>query len=261
MNRPGSYGPEIGASLRDARRRLGLEVKEVEERTKIRARYLRALESEEWEALPGPAYVRGFLRTYGQVLGLDGEMLADEYRRRHEAPAAAMAPASDSVLERRRRTGRESPSRAPLIGGVVLAAVVGLLALGLLTRGGGDQDEGDRGQRQGGQQSRGGGGGGGQRNQGGPRRAIEIQITALTGVEVCLVEGSETVRIDGQVLAAGAEEEFGPARRYRLDLQSGGAIRIRAGGERERLETSRPVSLNIDSRGIREVRYRGDDCS
>ena len=58
-----------------------MDIKEAEERTKIRTRYLRALEAEDWEVLPAPAYVRGFLRTYGQILGLDGEALADRYRR------------------------------------------------------------------------------------------------------------------------------------------------------------------------------------
>jgi len=65
---------EIGAALRDARRRYGMEVREVEERTKIRAKYIRALENEDWATLPAPAYVRGFLRTYGQMLGLDGNL-------------------------------------------------------------------------------------------------------------------------------------------------------------------------------------------
>ncbi len=76
-------------------------MREVEERTKIRARYIRALENEDWETLPAPAYVRGFLRTYGQLLGLDGEMLADEFRRRYgDGPGTAARSVAGAVAER-----------------------------------------------------------------------------------------------------------------------------------------------------------------
>jgi cytoskeleton protein RodZ len=265
---PHHYDPQIGATLRDARRRLGLEVKEVEERTKIRARYLRALENEDWEALPGPAYIRGFLRTYGALLGLDGEMLADEFRRRFEEPAAAGSPVSESVLEERRRLhSRSSPSRTSWLIGIAAVLVLGALIFGLLS--GGEEDSGDgrgEGQRGGnarndGNRNRGNGGAGGGGGGGSARREpIDVRLTALSGVEICLVEGSDTALIDGQVLSAGTEEEYGGARRYRLDLLSGGRVRVEAGGQRERIETDEPLSLELDSRGIREVEAQGGDC-
>ena len=55
--------PGIGPSLRDARIRARIDMAEVEARTKIRAKYLRAIENEEWELLPGPVYIKSFLRT------------------------------------------------------------------------------------------------------------------------------------------------------------------------------------------------------
>ena len=64
--------PEIGATLREARMRARIDVSEIEAQTKIRAKYLRALENEEWGLLPGPTFVKSFLRTYAQALGLDG---------------------------------------------------------------------------------------------------------------------------------------------------------------------------------------------
>ncbi len=70
----------IGSALKNARRRLGMDVKEAEERTKIRARYLRALEAEDWEVLPAPAYVRGFLRTYSNYLKLPAERILSDFR-------------------------------------------------------------------------------------------------------------------------------------------------------------------------------------
>ncbi|HWF25530.1 MAG TPA: helix-turn-helix domain-containing protein, partial [Solirubrobacteraceae bacterium] len=63
--------PEIGATLREARMRARIDISEVEVRTKIRAKYLRAMENEEWDMLPGPIYVKSFLRTYSDFLGLD----------------------------------------------------------------------------------------------------------------------------------------------------------------------------------------------
>src|SRR5215210_1490486 len=79
--------PEIGATLREARMRARIDISEIEAETKIRAKYLRALENEEWGLLPGPAYVRSFLRTYAEALGLDAKLLLEEYKLRHERPS------------------------------------------------------------------------------------------------------------------------------------------------------------------------------
>ncbi len=73
---------EIGHSLREARVRQQLELSEVELATKIRARYLRALEEEGFDALPAQTYVKGFLRTYADYLGLDGQLYVDEFNSR-----------------------------------------------------------------------------------------------------------------------------------------------------------------------------------
>jgi len=73
---------EIGNSLREARLRQGLEFPELEQATKVRGKYLRALEQEEFEQLPGPTYVKGFLRSYAEYLGLDGQLYVDEYNSR-----------------------------------------------------------------------------------------------------------------------------------------------------------------------------------
>ena len=99
--------PDIGASLREARMRARIDVSEIEAQTKIRAKYLRALENEEWDLLPGPTYVKSFLRTYAEALDLDAKLLVDEYKLRHERlsevelqPINAAAPGR----ERRRQT-------------------------------------------------------------------------------------------------------------------------------------------------------------
>jgi cytoskeletal protein RodZ len=74
---------EIGNSLREARIRKSLDYPEIERATKIRVRYLRALEEEEFRVLPAPTYVKGFLRTYADYLGLDGQLYVDEYNSRY----------------------------------------------------------------------------------------------------------------------------------------------------------------------------------
>lgn len=261
---------EIGATLRDARRRYGMEVREVEERTKIRARYIRALENDDWEALPAPAYVRGFLRTYGRLLGLDGEMLADEYRRRFGEVSAPGAPGPpEPVLSESRRPGERSPSRAPLILGVVVAIIGVLLVLSLF---GGDGEDGGDGRQQGRERAQQGnddrgnrrnrGNGGNQGRNQGQSNALEqedARLVARSNVQVCLVAGGGEALIDNQVLSSGAREEYGGAKRYRLTIGPG-EVRLKVGDSSRDLAVGEPASFEADSTGIREIDYRGPAC-
>src|SRR5438876_9304616 len=73
---------EIGNSLREARLRQQLDFPELEQQTKIRAKYLKALEAEDFDVLPAPTYVKGFLRNYADALGLEGQLYVDEYNSR-----------------------------------------------------------------------------------------------------------------------------------------------------------------------------------
>jgi cytoskeleton protein RodZ len=123
---------DIGTTLREARIRARIDITEVEARTKIRAKYLRAIENEEWDLLPGPVYVKSFLRTYGEFLGLDSRQLVDEYKRRYERPSDQdLRPISSLGRERERRERRRRRLRLGPIGAVVLvlAAVVAALFL------------------------------------------------------------------------------------------------------------------------------------
>jgi cytoskeleton protein RodZ len=98
---------EIGNSLREARVRQQLELGEVELATKIRARYLRALEEETFDALPAQTYVKGFLRTYADYLGLDGQLYVDEFNSRFGAdgdePREPVVPRRTSSISRQHR--------------------------------------------------------------------------------------------------------------------------------------------------------------
>jgi cytoskeletal protein RodZ len=77
---------EIGGSLREARLKRNLTPADVQKAIRIRDRYLQALEEERWELLPGDAYVKGFLRTYADYLGLDGSLYVEEYNSRFARP-------------------------------------------------------------------------------------------------------------------------------------------------------------------------------
>jgi cytoskeleton protein RodZ len=112
---------EIGSSLREARSRQKLELSQVERDTRIRGRYLAALENDEFDVLPAPAYVKGFLRTYAEYLGLDGQRFVDEYTTRF-APVEEPAGAPPTPIGRGGLRGR----RAFLV--VSLGAVLGLVA-------------------------------------------------------------------------------------------------------------------------------------
>src|SRR3712207_6796732 len=119
--------PEIGDQLRETRLRSRIDIAEVEAATKIRAKYLRALENEEWDLLPGPTFVKTFLRTYAEYLGLDARLLVEEYRQRYERPSSVdLAPFAGMPGQRRRRRPR------PVFGPVAVVIIGVLLLVGAL---------------------------------------------------------------------------------------------------------------------------------
>jgi cytoskeletal protein RodZ len=119
---------DIGSQLREARLRMRIDTGEVELRTKIRAKYLRAMENEEWDLLPGEVYVRSFLRTYADFLGLDSRALLDEFRRRYESPSDhEPPPIAPPGRERRRHSGRGVRIPPWVVVLVVLAIVAAVL--------------------------------------------------------------------------------------------------------------------------------------
>jgi cytoskeletal protein RodZ len=126
--------PGIGPTLRDARIRARVDMAEVEARTKIRAKYLRAIENEEWDLLPGPVYAKSFLRTYGDYLGLDSRMLVEEYKRQYERPNDHEPSRPVASLSRERERERATGFRGPRLPqwtpiALVLAAIVVVLYL------------------------------------------------------------------------------------------------------------------------------------
>jgi transcriptional regulator with XRE-family HTH domain len=117
---------EIGSSLREARTRQGLDFEELESRTKVRAKYLRHLEDERFDLLPGHSYTKGFLRVYADALGLDGRLYVEEYNSRYVAGEDEVTPRLPRSPSRynRRRERRQSGTV-----GVALAAILFVTAL------------------------------------------------------------------------------------------------------------------------------------
>ena len=131
---------EIGTSLREARLRRHIEFSDAEHGTKIRGKYLRALEDERFELLPSHTYIKGFLRSYAEYLGLDGQLYVDEYNSRYvtgEDDAPMRAPRRVPAARARRSDRRES--NIVLLALTAIALVTALVIVAW--RFGGPEDE------------------------------------------------------------------------------------------------------------------------
>ena len=115
---------EIGNSLREARLRQGLDFPQLEQATKIRGKYLRALEEEDFDLLPAQTYVRGFLRTYAEFLGLDGQLYVDEYNSRYVVDEDLLRPRRVSPRARQQRRVESRVVVLALLGIVAVTALV-----------------------------------------------------------------------------------------------------------------------------------------
>jgi cytoskeleton protein RodZ len=229
----------IGSTLREARKRRKIELSEVEAATKIRPAYLRAIEADDWDALPGDVYARGFVRTYAVYLGLDGARLAEGVPARQPPPLAG-AP-------------RREPSRRALVALVCVGLVAVIVAVGALWRSG----EGGGGPvMQPTDESPAADGGGGSsaapsvpqtttRNSG----AIDLSLTSKAELWVCLLDENGKPLVDGVVLPPGAEE--GPFRSGSFTVSFGnGEVEMRIDGRDSEIpESASPLGYEIGRGG------------
>jgi cytoskeleton protein RodZ len=236
----------IGATLRDTRTRRKIDLAQVESETKIRIRYLRALENEEWDVLPGGAYTRSFIRTYATFLGLDGERLADTYRREFEQTPAERPPRHEPVpAPRPPGAGGTGPgiSRGVLAGLISIVLIAILIAIGLLS--GGSEDSGQA------PAPNKGNADGGKPHQKSPQSGsgVTLRLLAEADVWVCLVNAKGNNLIAGEILAAGTRS--GPYRSGTFTVSFGnGSVRMQVNGRQARLEdTPNPVGYRIAAGG------------
>lgn len=232
----------IGATLRDARGRRDLSLEEVEGATKIRLRYLRAMENEEWDVLPGGAYSRAFLRTYASYLGLDGDRLAEDFRESVEAGTGERRAAAEAatLAMSRERGSRFSALPVWLLAGAALAAVVAGVALVGGGGGGSGSSKGAQGSKAAGEKSK---------AKSGAASLVALQLVASGEVWVCLLDAGGKPVIDGAIMEAG--EKQGPFRSKGFSVAFGnGAVSMLVNGEEADLPTSSsPVGYEIDQRG------------
>jgi len=245
----------VGNKLREARTRRSLGLQEAEEATKIRCRYLLAIENEDWDQLPGDTYARAFIRTYGGFLGLDGEQLAEEQRQlRGSVRPGDRLPRVDSRPKQVARGGRGRGLRVPprALAAVVSALVVAaLLVIGLSTGGGSSGTDGSKNA-----QGRQGINSAQKAKQVSPEASSghTLQLAAEGEVWVCLFNGRGKPLIDGRILDSGETE--GPFRSGSFTLALGnGAITMTVDGKQANTpEPSSPIGFAIDSGGsVREL--------
>jgi cytoskeleton protein RodZ len=232
--------PEIGETLREARMRRRIDMTEVEAATKIRAKYLRALENEEWDLLPGSTFVKTFLRTYADYLGLDSRALVEEYRHRYERPTTQdLTPFATGLGRRGRRRRARLAALGPALVTVLGVAVL-LGALWVLGTLGEDEEPGTgeprvqqpeptpAGDRD---------GGGDERERERRPRRVRLRLEATGAVYVCLVDARNRELIDGQTLEPGARTRTFTSRSFRTNFGNN-AIRMRVNGRNVRVPAS-----------------------
>ena len=235
----------IGATLRDTRNRRKVDLSEVEAAIKIRVRYLQAIENEEWDALPGGAYTRGFIRTYAFYLGLDGERLADDYRRSTAPPALERAPKRVEPVPMGAGRNRPRISGRVLVAAACLVLVAVLVGIGLAGGGGGSSTPtglAKHGRQQGKKQAA-------QRKATAARSGVAVKLSATAEVWVCLLDAEREPLVDGQILEEGVEA--GPFRSDRFEVALGnGSVTMLVDGKQAAVPaSSSPVGYRINSRG------------
>lgn len=239
----------VGTKLREARTRRKLNLADVEAATKIRCRYLRAIENDEWDQLPGDTYTRAFIRTYGRFLGLDGERLAEEQRQssggtRPGEQLPRVDPRPRPVAPRRSKRGVSIPPGAAAAG-VIALVVAALLVVGLSTGGSGNGSS-QPGAREVGR--KGSARKGGHHQKPAPA-GHSLQLAAKGEVWVCLLNGKGNALVNGAILAAGESE--GPFRSGSFTVALGnGAVTMTVDGKQQNLpEPSSPIGFAVRSDG------------
>jgi cytoskeleton protein RodZ len=253
--------PEIGETLRDARMRARIDISEIEATTKIRAKYLRALENEEWSLLPGPTFVKSFLRTYAQALGLDGKALVEEYRVSHERPSeAALEPIVSSSQRSRGRpsgSGRSpgGPSRGYLAVVGVVALVIVLLIVGLISNGGGSNSNSTSKTTATTHKSTKAASKHQATTTGAAARSdiVAVSLHATAPVYVCLVAEHGRRAISGKELQAGETTSTYHSRRFEITLGNSSVTMFVDGHARAVASSSQAVGYSITKAGRKRL--------
>jgi len=234
----------IGPTLREARNRRKVDLSEVETAIKIRVRYLQAMENEEWDALPGGAYTRGFIRTYASYLGLDGERLADDYRRATGPPGGERVPKRVEPVPTARRARRPLVSSRLVIVAVCLVLVAVVIGIALAGGGGGSSSSPTAASD--GKKSR-------KKHAQAPvatsKPGVAVRLTATAEVWVCLLDAKEEPLVDGQILEEGAEAGPFRSKGFEVALGNGSVAMFVDGKQADVPASSSPVGYRVETGG------------
>jgi cytoskeleton protein RodZ len=238
----------IGERLREARMRQKIDIADVETATKIRAKYLRALENEEFGLLPGNTFVKTFLRTYAEYLGLDPQLLLEEYRAEYEPRAEGeMQPYAVAARQRpRERRRQQRPPPGPPGPGTALIVIVGVVlvifAILGLTSGGNDNEPSSspttpkqterQKQRQ-------------KKKKAAARKvtSVKLRVAPASATYVCIDRGPGTPVVDQRTLSQPARYS---GKRLRVNLGNS-SVRVTANGKRVKIPTG-PDAVGYDFR-------------
>jgi cytoskeleton protein RodZ len=237
----------IGETLREARIAAGIELDDAERTIRIRVRYLDALENEKWDVLPADAYVRGFLHTYADFLGLDGAALVEEYERQ-AAPEEPERPIETPFEPPRPAAGNPVWRRVGWIAIGLAAALAALFIVLGITGGSSDNGKGHRHQAS--------------RNRGSTSTSTtttstpaeaSVSLTPTGTVWVCLVDQSGKPLVNGETLTAG--DSRGPFKSRELKLTLGnGEIRIDLNGKPVPIPAAaNPVGFDLTPQGAKPL--------
>ncbi|MBS1881379.1 MAG: helix-turn-helix domain-containing protein [Actinobacteria bacterium] len=259
----------IGDTLSEARTRRAVDLEEIHAATGIRPRYLRAIEQEDWDALPEEFYARSFIRKYARYLDLDPDPLVADYRRQRgtsgalgDAPTSPFARTTSRRADALRRRRKRQGVYAWLAAGALVAVVVVVLVL-IASGGGGTKEAGGggsggaagkgakkgHGAKGGGAGNGGKGGTAGGKTSGAGAKAVSLEIEPTAEVWACVLDAKGKPLVDGQTLAAG--ETMGPFKSRSYTAAFGnGSVEVRIDGKRaQTLSTPSPIGLAVTAKG------------
>ncbi len=254
---------EIGSTLREARMRRKIDISAVEAATKIRAKYLRALEAEEFDSLPGPAYVKSFIRTYSTYLGLDPNLLVDRYRSQHEKREERWLVPIASPPKGRERSRQKRPLTPVTLVAIVLAGIVAIFLVLGLTDSSKDVSSDrstkptdthttvkkskttDKTSTTGKKNTTAG--------NGTKKDTAKLTVVAKQNVWICLESNKGKRLIASETLSAGQSRGPFKERAYKVTLGNG-FVDLKLNGKTVPVDTkSSPIGYRIDSKGLKPL--------
>jgi len=237
--------------------RAHIDVSEIEAQTKIRAKYLRALENEEWDLLPGPTFVKSFLRTYAEALGLDGKILIEEYRLAYERSDDSDFRPIVSTAQRpgNQRAGRRtsSGSRGYTIAVGAASLLIVVLVVALLAGGGAAKHQTGKTttttRSPVAASKRPSAGRGHIRSARSRSTRVSLSLRARGAIYVCLIGDNEEKRIPGRELLAGEQTATYHARHFDLTLGNNAVTMYVNGKAMSVPPSSKPIGYSISASG------------